>query len=66
MSPPFHSHHKVIINDANSDRNVSLRVKHAKGDIVIEEFQVSPGTSKHLDGLINDTEYLFEIKAEEG
>ncbi|MGD0031251.1 hypothetical protein SLT67_07810 [Paenibacillus illinoisensis] len=43
-----------------------MRVKHAKGDIVIEEFQVSPGTSKHLDGLINDTEYLFEIKAEEG
>ncbi|MFB8374629.1 hypothetical protein ACWIE6_19280 [Paenibacillus taichungensis] len=57
---------KAIINDANSDRNVLLRVKDAKGDIVIEEFQVSPGTSKHLDGLIKDTEYFFEIKAEEG
>ncbi|WP_145321576.1 hypothetical protein [Paenibacillus xylanexedens] len=57
---------KAIINDANSDRNVLLRVKDAKGDIVIEEFQVSPGTSKHLDGLIRDTKYFFEIKAEEG
>ncbi|MGV2882364.1 hypothetical protein [Paenibacillus taichungensis] len=57
---------KAIINDANSDRNVLLRVKDAKGEIVIEEFQVSPGTSKHLDGLIRDTKYFFEIKAEEG
>ncbi|WP_336758332.1 hypothetical protein [Paenibacillus sp. USHLN196] len=57
---------KAIINDANSDRNVLLRVKDAKGAIVIEEFQVSPGTSKHLDGLIRDTKYFFEIKAEEG
>ncbi len=57
---------KAIINDANSDRNVLLRVKDAEGDIVIEEFQVSPGTSKHLDGLIKDTKYFFEIKAEEG
>lgn len=61
MRPPFHSHHKVIINDANSEGNVLLRVKDTKGDIVIEEFQVSPGTREHLDGLINDTEYLFEI-----
>ncbi|MFB8374611.1 hypothetical protein [Paenibacillus taichungensis] len=57
---------KAIINDANSDRNVLLRVKDAKGDIVIEEFQLYPGTSKHLDGLIKDTKYFFEIKAEEG
>ncbi|MGV2882477.1 hypothetical protein [Paenibacillus taichungensis] len=57
---------KAIINSANSDQNVLLRVKDAKGDIVIEEFQVSPGTSKHLDGLIKDTKYFFEIKAEEG
>ncbi|NUU73935.1 hypothetical protein [Paenibacillus xylanilyticus] len=58
--------HKAITNGANSDRNVLLRVKDAKGDIVIEEFQVSPGTSKHLDHLNNDTKYFFEIKAEEG
>jgi hypothetical protein len=53
---------KAIVNDANSDGNVLLRVKDEKGNIVINEFQVSPGTSKHLEALKNDKQYYFEIK----
>ncbi|MFB5269346.1 hypothetical protein ACE41H_21530 [Paenibacillus enshidis] len=53
---------KEIVNDANSDGNAQLRVKDDKGNIVIDEFQVSPGTSKQLSSLKNDKQYFFEIK----
>lgn len=57
---------KTIINDANSEGNVLMRVKDEKGDIVIDEFQVSPGTSKNLKDLNKDQQYYFEIKASKG
>lgn len=57
---------KTIINDANSEGNVLLRVKDEKGNIVIDEFQVSPGTSKNLKDLSKDQEYFFEVKAQQG
>ncbi|MMZ53035.1 hypothetical protein D1872_148130 [compost metagenome] len=57
---------KTIINDANSAGNAHVRVKDEKGDIVIDEFQVSPGNSKQLNGLNNDKQYYFEIKAANG
>ncbi|KAF6558373.1 hypothetical protein G9G63_25650 [Paenibacillus sp. EKM202P] len=57
---------KTIINDANSAGNAHVRVKDEKGDIVIDEFQVSPGNSKQLNGLNNDKQYYFEIKAAKG
>ncbi|WP_366294371.1 hypothetical protein [Paenibacillus sp. AN1007] len=57
---------KTIINDANSEGNVLLRVKDDKGNIVINEFEVSPGTSKKLDDLSKDQQYFFEVKAQQG
>ncbi|MDQ0658779.1 hypothetical protein [Paenibacillus sp. W2I17] len=57
---------KTIINDANSAGNVLLRVKDEKGNIVIDEFQVSPGTSKDLKDLSKDQQYFFEVKAQQG
>ncbi|HBU81741.1 MAG TPA: hypothetical protein DEF35_08890 [Paenibacillus sp.] len=57
---------KTIINDANSAGNVLLRVKDEKGNIVIDEFQVSPGTSKNLTDLSKDQQYFFEVKAQQG
>lgn len=57
---------KEIINDANSADNALLRVKDEKGDIAIDEFQVSPGNSAQLNGLDKDKKYYFEIKATKG
>ncbi|ODB54946.1 hypothetical protein A7311_20945 [Paenibacillus polymyxa] len=57
---------KTIINDANSAGNALVRVKDEKGDIVIDEFQVSPGNSKQLNGLNKVEQYYFEIKAAKG
>ncbi|TKH37560.1 hypothetical protein C1I59_09875 [Paenibacillus polymyxa] len=57
---------KTIINDANSAGNVLVKVKDEQGDIVIDEFQVSPGNSKQLIGLNKDKQYYFEIKAAKG
>ncbi|QNR66257.1 hypothetical protein IAQ67_20770 [Paenibacillus peoriae] len=57
---------KTIINDANSAGNALMRVKDEKGNVVIDEFQVSPGNSKQLSGLNKDQQYYFEIKAPKG
>ena len=57
---------KEIINDANSAGNVFMRVKDAQGGIVIDEFQIAPGSSKNLSGLNKDKHYYFEIKATKG
>ncbi|MMZ48183.1 hypothetical protein D1872_98460 [compost metagenome] len=57
---------KTIINDANSAGNALMRVKDEKGNVVIDEFRVSPGNSKQLTGLNKDKQYYFEIKAGKG
>ncbi|WP_274653270.1 hypothetical protein [Paenibacillus humicola] len=57
---------KTITNDGNSTGNVVIRVKDGKGDIVIDEFQVSPGHFKELSGLNKDKQYYFELKAAKG
>ena len=57
---------KEVVNDANSAGNVLLRVKDINGVIVVDEFQISPGTSTKLDGLKNGEKYFFEIKAAQG
>lgn len=57
---------KTIINDANSAGNIRMRVKDEKGNIVIAEFEVFPGTSKSLKDLNKDQQYYFEVKAENG
>ena len=57
---------KEIINDANSAGDILLRVKDINGDIVVDEFQITPGKGTKLDGLKNGEKYFFEIKAEQG
>lgn len=57
---------KTIINDANSAGNIRMRVKDEKGNIVIAEFEVFPGTSTSLKDLNKDQQYYFEVKAENG
>ncbi|MGC5775926.1 hypothetical protein [Paenibacillus pabuli] len=57
---------KTIINDANSTGNIMMRVKDKKGNIIMDEFEVFPGTSKNLKGLNKDQQYYFEVKAENG
>ncbi|OZB93569.1 hypothetical protein [Paenibacillus sp. XY044] len=57
---------KTVINDANSSGSVLMRVKDEQGDIVIDEFQVSPGNGRSLSGLHQNKQYYFEIKAPKG
>jgi hypothetical protein len=57
---------KKVINDANSDNEVWLRVKDEQGNIIIDEFQISSGTGKELKKLKRNKKYFFEIKAPDG
>lgn len=57
---------KEIINSANNESDVLLRVKDEKGNVIIDEFQISPGESVKLDGLNRKEKYFFEIKAPQG
>ena len=57
---------KEITNDANSAGNILMRVKDINGEIVVNEFQITPGKSAKLEGLKNGKKYFFEIKAEKG
>ena len=57
---------KRIVNDANSESNVFLRVKDEKGNVIIDEFQISPGKSIKLEKLKRGEKYYFEIKAPPG
>jgi len=57
---------KEVINDANSENDVWLRVKDEQGNIIIDEFQISPGTGIELKKLERNKKYFFEIKASQG
>lgn len=57
---------KEIVNDGNSDSDVLLRVKDEKGNVIIDEFQLSPGKSIKLKDLKRGEKYYFEIKAPPG
>jgi hypothetical protein len=57
---------KEVINDANSESDVLLRVKDAQGNIIIDEIHISPGKGIKLEDLKKNTKYFFEIKAPEG
>ena len=43
-----------------------LRVKDVKGNIIIDEIQISPGKSIKLEDLKKNKKYFFEIKAPQG
>lgn len=57
---------KEITNDANSAGNILMRVKDINGEIVVNEFQITPGKSAKLEGLKYGEKYFFEIKAAKG
>lgn len=57
---------KEIVNDANNESDVLLRVKNEKGVVIIDDIQLSPGTSIKLDNLKKGEKYFFEIKAPQG
>ncbi|MFB7159117.1 zf-HC2 domain-containing protein [Lysinibacillus sp. NPDC056232] len=57
---------KEIVNDANNDGEVLLRIKDANGHVIVDEFHISPGKSKKLEGLKKNVNYYLEIKAKKG
>lgn len=57
---------KEIVNHANSESDVLLRVKNAKGDVIIEEIRIPPGKSVKLKDLKRGEKYYLEIKASPG
>lgn len=57
---------KEIVNDANSENDVLLRVKNANGDVIIDEILIPPGKSVILEDLKRGEKYYLEIKASPG
>ena len=57
---------KEIVNDANNEHDVLLRVKDEQGNIIIDEIHISPGKAIKLEDLKKNKKYFFEIKAPEG
>lgn len=57
---------KEIVNYADNDKNILLRVKDDNDNIVIDEVQVPDGTSVKLEGLKRNERYYIEIKAPQG
>ncbi|WP_285400412.1 zf-HC2 domain-containing protein [Lysinibacillus sp. fls2-241-R2A-57] len=57
---------KEIVNHANSNSDVILRIKDENGHVVVDEFKLSPGKSVKLDELKNNIKYSFELKAKKG
>ncbi|MBG9455825.1 hypothetical protein ABE61_16945 [Lysinibacillus sphaericus] len=57
---------KEIVNHANNNSEVLLRIKDANGHVVVDEFHIPPGKSKKLEGLKKNVNYYLEIKAKKG
>ena len=57
---------KEIVNHANNEKEVLLRVKDEDGNIVIDEVRVLAGTHVKLDGLKRNEKYYIEVKAPQG
>ena len=57
---------KEIINSANNESDVLLRVKDEKGDVIIDDILIPLGKGVKLDGLKRKEKYFFEIKAPSG
>ena len=57
---------KEVINDANNESDVLLRVKDEQGNIIVDEFQISPGNGMQFKKLKRNKKYFFEIKAPQG
>lgn len=57
---------KEITNYASNPGDILLRIKDEKGNIVIDEVIISPGTSAELKNLKMNKKYLFEVQATNG
>lgn len=57
---------KVIVNDANNESEVLLRVKDAKGNVIMDEILIPPGKNVKLEDLKRGEKYYLEIKASSG
>ncbi|MEK4701888.1 zf-HC2 domain-containing protein [Solibacillus sp. FSL R7-0668] len=57
---------KEIVNHANNESEVLLRVKDAKGNVIIDEILIPPGKSVELEDLKRGEKYYLEIKASPG
>lgn len=57
---------KEIVNDANSESDVLLRIKDEKGKLIIDEILIPPGKSVKLEELKRNKKYFIEIKAPKG
>lgn len=57
---------KEIVNHANNEKEVLLRITDDHGNVVIDEVQVPAGTSVKLEGLKRNEKYYIEIKASQG
>lgn len=57
---------KQIVNDANSESDVLLRIKDAKGEIIIDQILIPAGESVKFKDLKRGEKYYFEIKASPG
>ena len=55
-------YNKEIVNHANSDSEVMIRVFDVNGNIVIDNLEVQPGQSASLDQLDDKIEYRIEAK----
>ena len=57
---------KEIVNHANNESEVLLRVKDAKGNLIIDEILIPLGKSVKLEDLKRGEKYYLEIKASPG
>ena len=55
---------REIVNDANSDAAVTLRVTNSRGTVVLDDLVIQPGTSASLKQLERNQEYQVELKTE--
>lgn len=53
---------KKVVNHANSDAPVLLRVLDEGGNIVLEELEIQPGTSESLKQLKHNQKYHVEVR----
>lgn len=55
-----------VVNDANSDGAVVLRIKDAAGDMVMDPTIILPGEAVSLHDLQRNQSYLVEVKIDSG
>ena len=57
---------KEVINDANSQHDVSIAIFKKDGVTMIDEFLVKVGESKEINAIANNSNYIIQVKAKTG